>query len=135
VIHSVPRDQFPAVYPDVAKYFASFVERAHGGLLPGFLEGEVNAGRAHVLVAAVDDKIRACAVTSFAPNGDISLHYCAGEGRDDWQAEMLDAVERIADERGVSVEVTCRPGWVRSARMAERGYRETHRVMERRANG
>lgn len=129
MIHSVPRDQFAAVYPRIAKYFASFVERSHGGLEPGYLEREVMEWRAHVLIAVIGDEIKGCAVTTFAPNGAISVPYCAGEDRELWQDELLDAIEA----RGVTVEIICRPGWVRSARLKERGYRETHRVMERRA--
>lgn len=129
-IRSVPASQFSEVYPLIARFFASFVERAHGGLLPGYLETEVLAGRAHVLVAVVDGEIKACALTTFAPNGAVSVPYCAGEGREDWQDDLLDFIEA----RGVDVEIICRPGWVRSARLKERGYRETHRVMERRAN-
>lgn len=127
-IRSVPASQFPHVYPLVARYFASFVERAHGGLMPGHLETEVVAGRAQVLVAVDGEQVKACALTSIAPNGAISIHYCAGEDRTDWQDKLMDAIEA----QGVTVEVTCRPGW--APWLKKRGYRETHRVMERRAN-
>lgn len=127
-IRSVPASQFPHVYPLIARFFASFVERAHGGLMPGHLETEVLAGRAQVLVAVDGEQVRACALTSIAPNKAITVHYCAGEGREDWQDALMDAIEA----QGVTVEVTCRPGWVRM--LKKRGYRETHRVMERRAN-
>jgi hypothetical protein len=128
-IRSVPAAQFPDVYPRIARYFASFVERAHGGLLPGFLESEVIAGRAHVLVPVVDGEICGCALTSIAPDGTVTLAYCSGDGREDWQEAMIEAVEREAP----NVEIICRPGWVRALRLADRGYRETHRIMERRA--
>lgn len=83
-----------------------------------------------MLVAVDGEAIKACALTTFAPNGAVSVPYCAGEDRKEWQDALLDFIEA----RGVDVEIICRPGWVRSARLKERGYRETHRVMERRAN-
>jgi hypothetical protein len=127
-IRSVPAAQFPDVYPRIARYFASFVERAHGGLLPGFLESEVIAGRAHVLVPVVDGEICGCALTSIAPDGTVTLAYCSGEGRASWQEAMMDAIEREAER----VEVYGRPGWWR-AMLKDRGYRVTHYVMERQA--
>lgn len=130
MIRSVPKEHFREVYPKLEAFFASFVERAHGGVVEGLLEAEVMGGKRQCYVAVEGDEIKGCALSEVAPNGDISLTHCSGRDREEWQEEMLRTFEEWAADEGVGLAVYCRQGWVRALKMKERGYRETHRVME-----
>lgn len=132
MIYSLPPDQFRETYPEIKRFFENFVSRARGSIKPGFLELEIMTGLRQCYVASVDGEIVACALSRVAPNGKITVDFCAGEGRARWQERMIATFEEWADAKGVDLEIVCRPGWVRALAMAGRGYRETHRVMERR---
>lgn len=129
-IRSVPPQQLPAVYEKVRQHFESFMERAHGGIPAGSLEMDIMQEKRQCYVVARGEEILACFLTQVAPNGDIGLTHCAGRDADEWAADVLGMCEAWAAETGGGVVAYCRTGWVRKAKMAERGYRETHRVME-----
>jgi hypothetical protein len=60
----------------------------------------------------------------------VSIDFCAGFGREDWQEDVDETIRAWALELGKSrIKVLARPGWAKFAR--ERGYRETHREFER----
>ena len=130
MINSVPADGFAAVYPKVERFFASFYERANGGLLPGTLEAEIMAGERQCYIALRGDEIVACALSTVSPAGAITWDFCAGDDDSEWPEEMMKMFEDWRTAMGVRLIVICRSGWVRRMNMRGRGYRETHRVME-----
>lgn len=130
MINSVPAGGFIEVYPQVERFFASFYERAKGGLIPGTLESEVMAGERQCYIALRGDDIVACALSEVTPAGSIIWDCCAGDDDSEWPEEMLEMFEKWAADIGARLIVPCRPGWVRRLSLKKRGYRETHRVME-----
>jgi len=127
-IRSVPAQAFPAVYPKIEGYLQRLVEREHGGLTLEYMATEIITGAAQLLVVVQDGEIIGCAITTIAPDGTVTVAYCAGDDVDSWHSALMDAVERESP----NVEVIGRPGWWRKSLKA-RGYRITGYVMERRA--
>lgn len=130
MINSVSAGDFPAVYPKVKRFFDSFYERANGCLLEGSLEQGVIAQEYVCYIALRGADIVACALCEITEAGSIIWDCCAGDDDDEWPEEMLEMFEQWAADMGARLIVPCRPGWVRRLKMTERGYRETHRVME-----
>ena len=129
-INSIPAADFPAAYPQVERFFASFTERARGRFPRGFLEREVLDSERQCYVATRDDGVVACALTVTAPNGAVTLDYCSGDDMKDWPEELLEFFENGCRERGVDLIVIPRKGWVRRLNMKQRGYQNSHMVME-----
>ena len=130
VIRSIPAAQFEQAYSDVERFFVSFYERARGRLDPYSLETEILTGERQCYVAVRGEKVVACALSTVALSGAISLDFCAGDDDEEWPEEMIGMFEAWRSAEGVPLVVTCRSGWVRRLKMTARGYRETHRVME-----
>lgn len=130
MIQAVHSADFAAAYPRILRFFESFYERAKGGLRPGSLEAEIQAGTRQCYVAVRDDDIVACALSTVSPSGSITWDFCAGDDDDKWPEEMMEMFEGWRASKGAPLIVICRSGWVRRMKMRERGYRETHRIME-----
>lgn len=131
MIQSIRATDFVDVYPQVARFFASFYERSRGSLLPGVLEGEILEGQRQCYVATRDGKIIACALSTVSPAKAITLDFCSGDDDAEWPEQMIEMFEQWAANEGGALIVICRSGWVRRLKMRERGYHETHRIMEK----
>lgn len=130
MIVALEGEDFAAHYPHVQRFFASFYERARGALTPGSLEREIMAGERACYAQIGEEKVVACALATVSPTGSITLDFYSGDDGDNDPLEMIEMFEAWRAENDVPLTVVCRQGWVRRLKMKERGYRETHRVME-----
>lgn len=117
-------------WPHMESRFRSFEERTHGDITAEILKQECLEGKRQCWVA-VNEGIEAVALTEVAGlNNRVWVEYCSGEGRQDWQDKIMDAIEAWAREiEAPGVLTFSRTGW--TPFLKGRGYRETHRVMEK----
>jgi len=122
--------QMEAMWPHVEKYFKSFEQRSKGEVTAVGLLRQVMEGIRQCWVATDGDVVKACALTEICvgPLKTVMLNFCAGEDRDLWRDEIVRTIEEWAKSiDSKRVRIICRPGWTREIK----GYRETHRVLER----
>lgn len=129
-ILGVPPKDFPDMYPALEWHFQSFADRARGEATARRLVDEVMSGERQCWIAW-DGKVRACALTKVLDSAirTVEMTHCAGEGREDWQRQMIETLTSWAREIGSARFRTInRPGWARFLKTM--GLQETHRVME-----
>ena len=125
-ILGVPAADFPNASVALRPYFRSFERRSNGETTVRDLYGEVMAERRQVWIVSGP---RACALTQVVGQV-VEITHCAGEGYQDWVAELLETITAWAESIGATrIRVICRPGWTKSLKAL--GLKETHRVLER----
>ena len=102
------------------------------------LEDDIRAGTTHVLLAWDGEKAHAMAGAQIERGGDdghrvCHIRWCTGQDRELW-FDLVDQIEAWASEHMDCrrSRITCRPGWTPA--LKGKGYRETHRVLERPIN-
>lgn len=108
------------------QHFEDFADSSHGELTAEELRQMVREGRRQCWVY-VNGSIKAVALTEKLKGG-LWLDFCRGEGREEWQEDMVNAIRKFAEKEGDRMKVFCRPGWVPFLR--KMGFRETHRFLE-----
>jgi hypothetical protein len=99
-----------------------FAARSHGRATAESLASDIAS---HVRQAWVCGDYQAVVLTSVHPDA-VTIDFCAGRRRQDWQQDVDETVCAWARSLGKRwVISSARPGWTAYAR--ERGYRETHR--------
>lgn len=118
------------MWPMLKPAFDSFAERAADGTAHGYLADCLNKKRQCWIV--YDGKLKAVALTQIERGEEktiLDLTHCYGEGREDWQKELVEEIRNWGRSVGAAhFRAICRPGWTKFLR--EMGLRETHRVME-----
>jgi len=118
------------LWPLLKPAFDSFAERASDGTTHGYLADCLNKKRQCWIV--YDGAVKAVALTevSTGEKAVVDLTHCYGQGREDWQEELVSEVMDWGKSIGaVHFRAICRPGWTKF--LKGMGMRETHRVMER----
>lgn len=130
IVGALSPGEIEAYWPHLEKRFLSFEERTHGDVTAQMLKEDCQAGKRQCWVA-VNEGIEAVALTEVAGlNNRVWLEYCSGEGRLDWQDKIVDHIEAWAREIGSPGVLTfSRTGWTKF--LKGKGYRETHRIMEK----
>lgn len=114
-------------------YLDNFALRSRWRMEAHQLEADLCEGTRQAWWVIDGDTLHAVALTQVSAMGAVvEITACAGRGCTAWRDGLLDAIEAWAREIGAAhVMPTVRPGW--SKWLAGRGYRNTHREMERRA--
>lgn len=115
------------IFPHVAWHFNSFAERSRGETTVETLVRDVLDANRQCWVF-IDAGVQACALTKVT-GPTVEMTHCAGQGREDWQEQLVDDIRTWARDIGATRFRTInRPGWTKMLRGM--GLRETHRIME-----
>jgi len=127
-IVGLPPDRIFEVYLGVREYFESFAERSRGETTAAQLAFDVAQGKQQCWIINIDG-IRGCALTRF-DGKVVEITHCSGSAREEWQDALVSEIEAWAKHvKAFRVRTINRPGW--TPFLKTRGYRETHRIMER----
>ena len=129
-IVGIPKGDFKAVSGLVSWHFDSFVERSRGEETLEHLVGEVESGKRQCWLAW-DGVVRACGLTQVVNNDMkiVEFTHCAGNGREDWNTEMVNEIRAWAKHIGAGrLRIVNRPGHTKM--LKNMGFTETHRVLE-----
>ena len=130
-VSCVNPDQALILWPHVARFFASFEERSEGEVKASELFAMVLKRERQMWVAVVGKEIKACGLTEVLPK-TVVFDFCAGVDRHEWRDAFVKEVCLWAKHiKRSRVRIICRPGWAREIK----GFRETHRVLERDLDG
>lgn len=112
-------------------YLDGFAIRSKGRWEAHHLEADIAEGIRQAWWC-IGDELMAVALTRVTAHGRcVEIDACAGRNAPAWRDVLLDEIEAQAREWGAEYVIpTVRPGW--SKWLASRGYRNTHREMERR---
>ncbi len=130
MIQSIRAEDFAGVYPEVQRFFASFLTRSKGLIEPGDLERQIIAGHRQCYVATRDGKVVGCVLSTVSPGKVISVDYVAGDDLRGWPDEMREMFLAWKESMGGRIVVTGRPGWIRVFGLHKCGFRKTHEVVE-----
>ena len=131
IVGALSPEQVREYWPHIRPFFENFEERTQGDVDADQLFEEVQDGQRQCWAAIGDKGVQAVALTEVAGlRGRVWVEYCAGERREEWQDQIMDAIEAWAKDNGSPGVLTfSRTGW--TPFLKGRGYRETHRIMEK----
>lgn len=130
-IRGLSADEIARARNALAPFFANFEKRSEGETFADELMEDCRKGIRQCWLAVDDAEIYAVTLTEVLENpmGTVVIGFCTGVKRELWWELMLDEIEAWASHRGARrLRVVARPGW--APVLKERGYRETHRVLE-----
>lgn len=138
VLVPIPTDRVDETISVWGHWLAKVAGR--GGVTIDGLLNELRLGTTQVHVIWDDANKEATAIvgTCLKPRHDgelwCEMTFCAGVGREDW-FHLIEQLERWAAEHigCAGMRAFCRPGW--APELKRQGYRETHRVMDKRLKG
>jgi hypothetical protein len=117
------------VWPRVAKYFQSFSDRTKGRTTVAELFKGVLEKKRQMWIAIIDNEVKACALTEIeTDSGCVVLNFCSGEGREEWQHEMVEEIMAWTKSMGLYLVILHRPGW--RPLLKDMGFKMTHMMSE-----
>lgn len=127
----MPSDRLNEVLPVIQPHFDAWAANSRGEETAQDIIARVHAGTAQLWLA-YEGGIRASALTRVqsTPVKVVEITNAAGEGPDEWQGAILDAIEAWAAGIGAHrIRTIIRPGFCPFFR--RRGFKEVSRIMER----
>ena len=133
-VNEMEPDAAMALWPDLEEYVAAALEHdPFISVTVAEVEQQLAGGYARLLVTTDGDEILgATVVQMFRAGAGRVIHVLttAGVELDRWLADLVDAVEAIAQaNNGVAITMSGRPGWTRTLRQF--GFKTQHVQMRR----
>ena len=122
MIFGIPAEQIESEWYKIEPFFENFAKRSHGRWTKkSLLHGVLN--RQHQVF--VVNNYQALVITSIWGDS-VNIDACAGQGRKEWQDEVIDHMIEWAKVLGKKYVISmARPGW--SKLFVPKGFKEIHR--------